>query len=115
MLDVRSGRIIGSWGVYIMDGAAVLLLALAVTGYGAGPDASGVEKGFQGSQKQKPAIYAGFCPKPELNQPVLEAQDEVNQGRDISVRYARGVRRHGNATGDVSPVAFAASLDLADQ
>ena len=32
VLDVHSGRIIGSWGIYVMDGAALLLLCLAVTG-----------------------------------------------------------------------------------
>jgi hypothetical protein len=32
LLDIHSGRIVGSWGIFLMDAAAVLLLLLAVTG-----------------------------------------------------------------------------------
>jgi len=32
LLDLHSGRILGNWGVYLMDAAAVLLLLLAITG-----------------------------------------------------------------------------------
>ena len=32
MLDLHSGRILGSWGVYLMDAAAVLFLVLAISG-----------------------------------------------------------------------------------
>lgn len=32
MLDVHSGRILGAWGVYVMDGAALLMLFLAGSG-----------------------------------------------------------------------------------
>ena len=32
MLDLRSGRILGSWGIYLVDAAAVLFLLLACSG-----------------------------------------------------------------------------------
>ena len=32
MLDLHSGRILGSWGVYLVDAAAILFLMLAVSG-----------------------------------------------------------------------------------
>ena len=32
MLDLHSGRILGSWGVYLVDAAAILFLLLAITG-----------------------------------------------------------------------------------
>ena len=32
LLDIHSGRILGAWGAYVMDGAALLLLALAACG-----------------------------------------------------------------------------------
>lgn len=32
MLDLHSGRILGSWGVYLMDAAAILFVILAITG-----------------------------------------------------------------------------------
>ena len=32
LLDLHSGRILGSWGVYLMDAAAIMLLFLATTG-----------------------------------------------------------------------------------
>jgi len=32
VLDMHSGRIVGNWGVFLMDGAALLMLALAFTG-----------------------------------------------------------------------------------
>ena len=32
ILDLRSGRIVGQWGVYVVDGAALLFLALVITG-----------------------------------------------------------------------------------
>jgi hypothetical protein len=32
LLDLHSGRLFGGWGVWLMDAAAVLLIALAVTG-----------------------------------------------------------------------------------
>lgn len=32
LLDVHSGRILGHWGIYVMDGAALLLLFLAASG-----------------------------------------------------------------------------------
>jgi len=32
LLDVHSGRIVGTWGTWLMDAAAILLLLLAVTG-----------------------------------------------------------------------------------
>lgn len=32
LLDIHSGRILGHWGVYVMDGAALLLLFLAASG-----------------------------------------------------------------------------------
>lgn len=32
LLDIHSGRIVGPWGIFLMDAAAVLLLLLAVTG-----------------------------------------------------------------------------------
>ncbi|MGH8584391.1 MAG: PepSY domain-containing protein, partial [Gammaproteobacteria bacterium] len=32
ILDLHSGRIVGQWGVYVVDGAALLFLALVITG-----------------------------------------------------------------------------------
>jgi hypothetical protein len=32
LLDIHSGRILGNWGVYLMDAAAVLFLLLAISG-----------------------------------------------------------------------------------
>lgn len=32
VLDLHTGRIVGSWGIYVVDAAAVALVALAVTG-----------------------------------------------------------------------------------
>lgn len=32
LLDLHSGRILGSWGIYLMDAAAVLFLLLAISG-----------------------------------------------------------------------------------
>lgn len=32
MLDLHSGRILGGWGVYLMDAAAILFLVLAISG-----------------------------------------------------------------------------------
>ena len=32
LLDLHSGRLFGRWGIWLMDGAAVLLIALALTG-----------------------------------------------------------------------------------
>jgi uncharacterized iron-regulated membrane protein len=32
LLDVHSGRILGAWGVYLVDAAAVLFLGLVLTG-----------------------------------------------------------------------------------
>lgn len=32
LLDLHSGRIVGPWGIFLMDAAAILLLLLAVTG-----------------------------------------------------------------------------------
>lgn len=32
LLDLHSGRILGAWGVYLMDGAALLFLVLAISG-----------------------------------------------------------------------------------
>ncbi len=32
VLDLHSGRIVGNWGVFLMDGAALLMFALAITG-----------------------------------------------------------------------------------
>jgi hypothetical protein len=32
MLDLHSGRILGTWGVYLMDGAAIVFLLLAASG-----------------------------------------------------------------------------------
>ncbi|MDH3871185.1 MAG: PepSY domain-containing protein [Gammaproteobacteria bacterium] len=32
LLDLHSGRILGNWGVYLMDAAAILFLLLAITG-----------------------------------------------------------------------------------
>jgi hypothetical protein len=32
MLDLHSGRILGSWGVYLVDAAAILFLVLAISG-----------------------------------------------------------------------------------
>ena len=32
MLDLHSGRILGSWGVYLVDAAAILFMLLAITG-----------------------------------------------------------------------------------
>ena len=32
MLDIHSGRILGEWGVYLMDGAAIAFLVLAASG-----------------------------------------------------------------------------------
>ncbi|MDH3900042.1 MAG: PepSY domain-containing protein, partial [Gammaproteobacteria bacterium] len=32
LLDLHSGRILGSWGVYLVDAAAVLFLLLAISG-----------------------------------------------------------------------------------
>ncbi len=32
MLDLHSGRILGSWGVWLIDAAAILMLLLAITG-----------------------------------------------------------------------------------
>jgi hypothetical protein len=31
--DIHSGRILGSWGPYLMDGAAIALIILAITGF----------------------------------------------------------------------------------
>jgi hypothetical protein len=32
MLDLHSGRILGSWGIYLVDAAAILFLLLAISG-----------------------------------------------------------------------------------
>jgi len=32
LLDIHSGRILGTWGVYLMDAAAILFLVLAISG-----------------------------------------------------------------------------------
>jgi len=32
ILDLHSGRIVGQWGIYVVDGAALLFLALVITG-----------------------------------------------------------------------------------
>ncbi len=32
LLDVHSGRILGAWGVYLVDAAAVLFLGLVLSG-----------------------------------------------------------------------------------
>ncbi len=32
LLDVHTGRILGSWGVYVMDAAAIIFIFLAITG-----------------------------------------------------------------------------------
>lgn len=32
LLDLHTGRILGDWGIYVMDGAAIILLILTFTG-----------------------------------------------------------------------------------
>jgi uncharacterized iron-regulated membrane protein len=43
ILDLHSGRIVGDWGVYVVDGAALLFLALVITGMWRRDDRLGVQ------------------------------------------------------------------------